>query len=330
MKKILKDIGIYIGVFSSLIIIFILSLLLTSLIPSKYIENNVRKSSEILIKEGEREIIDLGYKYESLFHFTDALMINTAYSIDSNHPYYSFMMARKNYIPNQTLYEHEETKYHVGTSEKYKDELGNTFQTKELYGLMHGENIEDSYDYARYWHGYLAFLRPLLLIFNIQGIRIFFKVLITILILIMLILIVKKINLLTAIIYLLTFVALSILTVAESINEITTFIIAIISAIFILIKDGKFKRPGIVFMSIGAITSFSDLLTTPLITLGFTLPIYILLNLKEENKKLLLDFIKLSIFWALRFWINLGNKMDTSRYNFRKECYTKCNVTIFI
>ena len=330
MKKVLKDIGIYIGVFIGLIIIFVLTLLLTSLIPSRYLENNVRKSSEILIKEGEREIIDLGYKQESLFHFTDALMINTAYSVDSNHPYYSFMMARKNYIPGQTLEEHGETEYHVGTSEKYTDELGNTFQTKELYGLMHGENITDSYDYARYWHGYLTFLRPLLLIFNIQGIRIFFKVLITILILIMLMLIVKKINLLTAIIYMITFVALSILTVAESINEITTFIIAIISGIFILLKDGKFKRPGIVFMSIGAITSFSDLLTTPLITLGFTIPLYILLNLKEENKKLFIELIKLSTLWALRLWINLGYKMDISRYNFRKKCHTKCNVTIFI
>ena len=32
------------------------------------------------------------------------------------------------------------------------------------------QSIMDANDYARYWHGYLVFLRPLLLFFDIEGI----------------------------------------------------------------------------------------------------------------------------------------------------------------
>ena len=49
-----------------------------------------------------------------------------------------------------------DSQYNLGANEKYINKKnGDLYQTKELYGLMHGDNIEDSYEYARYWHGYL-------------------------------------------------------------------------------------------------------------------------------------------------------------------------------
>lgn len=33
------------------------------------------------------------------------------------------------------------------------------------------KDVEESFEYARYWHGYLVFLRPALVIFNIGQIR---------------------------------------------------------------------------------------------------------------------------------------------------------------
>ena len=84
-------------------------------------------------------------------------------------------------------------------------------------------------------------------------------------------------------------------------NEITTFIIAQIAMIFLLLKNGKFKNSASVFLVIGMCTSFFDLLTTPLVTLGLTLPIYVLLNIKEENKKLYLDCIKICVAWVVGY-----------------------------
>lgn len=299
----LKTIIKYVITFIVTMIILISLLFLSSLIPSSYIEENVRKSSEFLDDRDiyEKEGIKTFGKTEILFLFTDAIMLNTAYSIDSNHPYESMMLARKNYIPGQTQNMHEEVPVNIGTSPNYVDEFGNTFQVAELYGLMHGENIVDSYEYTRYWHGYLIFLRPLLTILSVEGIRNLLFVITIILTIIVLFLIIKKINFITAIIYLLSFLAVNLFVICNSMNEITTFIIALVAMIFILLKNGKFKNPASVFLVIGMCTSFFDLLTTPLVTIGLTLPLYVLLNIKDNNKKLYLDCFKICIGWVVGY-----------------------------
>ena len=148
-KKLIKNIAIkglkYVLVFIILICMYMITLFATSLIPSSWMKENVTKSSETLEKEGERKSINLGYKEVSAFLFSDALMVNTAYSIDSTAPLESMLLARKNYIPGQTLVVHEDRQNDLGASAKYIDKYGNVYQTKELYGLMHGDDITDSY-----------------------------------------------------------------------------------------------------------------------------------------------------------------------------------------
>ncbi|MCI8396770.1 MAG: hypothetical protein HFJ52_03735 [Clostridia bacterium] len=95
MKKLLK----YIAVFIGLIIIYILLLALISLIPTQAIKTNVEKSAEELLPLGEKTHLEYLGKTVTLFNFTDALMINTAYSIEPDKPLYTAMIARRNYIP---------------------------------------------------------------------------------------------------------------------------------------------------------------------------------------------------------------------------------------
>lgn len=160
IKLILK----YILIFVVLICMYFASLILSSLIPSSTIKENTIRSSEYLKQYGEKEIVDLKYKKEEIFLFTDALMLNTAYSIDSENPIESALLARKNYIPGQTQTISKDKEKNLGASKIHTDKNGNIFQVDELYGLMHGENITESFEYARYWHGYLILLRPLLLV----------------------------------------------------------------------------------------------------------------------------------------------------------------------
>ena len=297
----IRVIGKYILTFIITMGILISLLFLSSLIPSNKIENNVRKSSEILMQDGEKKLVDTYFRQDCLFYFTDALMINTAYSIDSTNPYSSMLLARKNYVPGKTQNFHEEIQMHIGTSPKYTDKYYNTFQVAELYGLMHGDDIVDSYEYTRYWHGYLIFLRPLLAIMDLGAIRILTIALTGIFSIIIVWLIIKKLNLITAIIYIIGFILFDLFIVCNSMNEITTFMIALVAMIFILLRNGKFKNPALVFLCIGMCTSFLDLLTTPLITIGLTLPIYVLLNFKESNKKLYIECIKICIAWAVGY-----------------------------
>lgn len=310
MKNKIKVILKYVYIILFLIGIYILMMLITSIIPSSAIKENVKKSSEILYQEGEKRTIDLKYKKENLFTFTDALMINTAYSVDNTKPV-SCMLARKNFVQGQTKIVYGDSQYNLGANEKYKNlENGDRYQTKELYGLMHGDNIEDSYEYARYWHGYLVLLRPLLLIFDYSGIRIFLFLLTLITVIWLLYLIYKKINLNTSIMFAVALLSINIFIVSQSINEIMVFLVSFISSIFLLIKKDKIKNIGIFFFVVGSITSFVDLLTEPLVTLGIPLIIYFLLAQKEKTntKKELLNLIKLSIVWGLGYGITWAIK----------------------
>ncbi len=303
----------FILIFVILLGIYFAIMTLTSLIPSGMLENNVRESSETLVQEGEKVTFDLKYKEENIFTFTDALMINTAYSIDNNHPIESFILARKNYIPGQTTEFYPDGQYNLGANENYiSKENGDLYQTKELYGLMHGDNIQDSYEYARYWHGYLSILRPLLLLFNYSGIRIVLAIITLISIVALITLLCKKISITSGVIYGIGLLAISIFIVTKSINEILIFIVAFISSIILLLKKNPEKNIGIFFFVVGSVSNFIDLLTAPLVTLGITAITYFLLVQKNESKvnikRYILDFLKICISWALGYGITWLSK----------------------
>ena len=303
----------FILIFVILLGIYFAIMTLTSLIPSGMLENNVRESSETLVQEGEKVTFDLKYKEENIFTFTDALMINTAYSIDNNHPIESFILARKNYIPGQTTEFYPDGQYNLGANENYiSKENGDLYQTKELYGLMHGDNIQDSYEYARYWHGYLSILRPLLLLFNYSGIRIVLAIITLISIVALITLLCKKISITSGVIYGIGLLAISIFIVTKSIIEILIFIVAFISSIILLLKKNPEKNIGIFFFVVGSVSNFIDLLTAPLVTLGITAITYFLLIQKNESKvnikRYILDFLKICISWALGYGITWLSK----------------------
>lgn len=86
----------YIVVFIVLILILNILMGMVSIIPSKVIKNNVEESAEILINEDNFYRIFDGFNVINN-NYTDALIINEAYSIDSKNPIYSYMTMRKNY-----------------------------------------------------------------------------------------------------------------------------------------------------------------------------------------------------------------------------------------
>lgn len=311
MKNTLIQIVKYTLVFIILICVYLVSLICSSIIPTKWIESNSKKSSEeIITYGGEKEIVRIGNKYVIAFLFTDALMLNTAYSIDTSTPLESPMLARKNYIPGQTQRVFMDLNGNLGASENYKADNGDIYQVPEFYGLMHGENIADSFEYARYWHGYLIFLRPLLVIMDYQGIRILMQVITIILMIVMLGLIAKKINWQIAVMFLIGFLSIDIFIAARAFNAICVFIIAIVSTIFILLKKDSEKNIAINFFVIGSVTSFIDLLTTPLVTLGIPIIVYLLLIQKNGKnlKECLIELVKICLMWGIGYGLTWATK----------------------
>ena len=296
----------YVLLLAILVSSYIILMMLTSLIPTKLLTEHVKQSSEVLVKEGEKKVIDLKYKKEAIFTFTDALMINITYSQVPSDPLASALLGRKNYIPNQTEKVHIDSQYNLGAAEGFINKKnGDLYQTKELYALMHGENITDSFEYARYWHGYTTILRPLLVITNYSGIRVIILVVTIFLVLALLYKLYKTFNIEISIIFFIGLMSVSIFTVTQGINEILVFLIALITSLILLYKKEKTKGLPEIFFIVGSITNFLDLLTAPLVTLGIPLIISILLLQKDNKnlKQILLEGFKLCAAWSISYFI---------------------------
>ena len=299
----------YICVFLILIIAFISTLTLSSMFSSKRIYNNVKESSEVLLKEGNRKIIYIPYRHTKMQfdNYTDALMLNTAYSIDSETPLYSAFVARKNYIPNVTTRVYEDAVGELKSSSKYKyhNEVG------ELNDLVNGENAE-SFEYARYWHGYLTFLRPLLLVFNITQLRIILTILLIMLSITLAITLYKKTNIIVSMIFLLSLWSVEYFYLGFSLQGIFVFLIAVISSILLITRFKKIKHMGLLFFITGMLTNFFDFLTVPLVTLAMPLTIYFVLSQRENDnillKQQIIDIIKYTILWGIGYGLTWFTK----------------------
>lgn len=300
MKNILK----YILVYISLILIFIITLLISCSFPTKMIHSNISQSADTLIQEGNRKIVYIPYRREKLQfdNYTDALMINTSYSIDSKSPLKSSLLARKNYLPEKTKTIEQDNVGELKSSSKYQyhNEVG------ELKDLVNND-VEESFEYARYWHGYLVFLRPLMLFLNLDTIRVILTIILFVLFIMLFYLLEKRTNIIISIIFSLGLFCVEYFYLGFTLQGVFVFLISMIFSIVILVKKEKWKNEAIMFFIIGMLTNFFDFLTVPMITLGIPLIIVLLLNSKDLKNNLI-DMIKLSLLWVLGYGLTWFTK----------------------
>lgn len=271
MKKLLK----YTCTIFVLILIYLSTLYVTSLIPASSLKTKVSESAEILAKQGNNFFIRIAYKnrYIKFDNYTDALMINTAYSIDSKSPLISSLVCRKNYIPGTTKIEYQDTISELKSASKYSE----INQVAELNDTVNGD-IEESFEYGRYWHGYLILLRILLCIFNITEIRILFILLFLVLGTTLLLLINKKINIWVMLVFLTAFISVEYLYIGVSLQGSSIFFITMLASIILIYRYNKIRDFSLLFLIIGSLTSFFDFLTVPLLTLGIPFTIFFLIK----------------------------------------------------
>lgn len=281
-----------------MIICFCVLLTLTSLIPKRYLTTNIKESATILKKETNYLKIYLINKHDNIVfdNYTDALMLNTAYSISPTSPFYSWMVARKNYIEGKTKIVYNDVKGPLKSDSKYEE-----YDTVGELNDIANDEIDESFEYARYWHGYLIFLRPLLVLLNITQIRMLLIVMFAILGAVFLFLLYKKFNLITALVFLFGLIICDYFYIGLSLQGSFIFLITIIASIIILTKNVKNKN--MLFFIIGGLTSFFDFLTVPIITLGIPILLYSLLfSQNDENyKKIYINLFKLCIFWGIAY-----------------------------
>ena len=85
----------YVATFFIMILIFLLFLFLSSLINKDYSYNNMKTSAEILCEEHQNSLRKVANIKTD--NYTEALMLNIIYSMDSRDIVGSMLLGRKNY-----------------------------------------------------------------------------------------------------------------------------------------------------------------------------------------------------------------------------------------
>lgn len=283
----LKKISKYLLVFLLLMIILLLILIASNCIPHRYIKDNVEKSIDTFLEESYYPKVKYAYKFV-LDNYTDALMVATAYSIDEKEPLVSTILMRRYYIP--------------GDNQILQDPDSNDKPIDYLYNTINNTN-ETYTEYSRYWHGYIIFLRPLLMFFNYSQIRIIMMIAVDILSLLLIVLIYKKLGKYYTIPILILLILSQFWAIGLSLLYTPVFLIMLCVSNYILITNKNIKDINIVFLTIGMLTSFLDLLTAPILTLGIPLLIYCILNNKDNTIKNILEIILVWFIGYVGMWV---------------------------
>lgn len=172
--------------------------------------------------------------------------------------------------------------------------------------------VFDNRNYARYWHGYILFLKPLLVFFNLEGIRIINMIVFYSLLGVLFVKLKERTGTyFYSLTVLISFVLTYIYIIPICMQYFNIFINAMISSIIILQwKDiHTNKNRYLFFFIIGCLTSFFDFLTVPVLTIGLPLFIYYIVDPRKDYNRLL-EMLLLSVswlsgyggFWAIK-WI---------------------------
>lgn len=276
----IKAIHFIIILLASVIIGYLL-LVLSYTIPQNRMILGCANSICTFEKEDSYPIIVDGYINTQLDNYTDGAMLNVALCDNGESP---FIAAIKN------------------CQYKYNDK--NPMESFMSY--LWTEEGFHIIDYPRYWHGFLIFLKPLLLFFSYSDIRMLNGLFQTILIALLLWTLVKK--------QLSQYIFPTILTtfylvpsvLAMSLQYSSVYYIALLSAITLLLFENQLKEKKLLpelFLITGILTSYFDLLTYPLITLGFPLVFTIILKNRQKYalKEVILSMIGYSFCWGIGY-----------------------------
>jgi len=321
MKKIFFNIIKYLLTLLSLIVFYNVSMYLVCSFSSELIYNNTLKSSKEMLIEGNTYFMNVASQIDNT---TDGLMINEAYSVDSNNPLESYLRIRKNYKSGLTLYELPDVSHRLATFSKNTVEKGIPVKDEgyliieELANYLSGK-VQISVEYARYYHGYLLLYRPLLILTDIIGIRLFLFVAFTASFIVLAYKLKKELGKYVMFSICFPITLFGYFFISYSIQQAPIFLIMILYSIVITNNLKKWNWNSVAYsaMVVGSLTCFFDFLTTPTLTLAIPLLIYVLYtnsNTKFSLKKLFVGIFKVCILWGIGYsltWLSKWIIYDT-------------------
>lgn len=268
-----------------LLLLFTGAVVATSLIPRDAIEGNVRQSVAEVVEEGQKFTWQVGFfKPYIIGVFTECLMLDIAYCSDENRPLQSAM----------------ENRFFMADASPVAG-------MKTLLSDPDNPRLQPVV-YSRYWHGSQCLLRPLLCVTTMRGIRIFNVLLITLLLIVTMVVVIKRLGIGDALIITLPLAAVMVPTVPLCLNYMPTFVIALAASLLILLWDKPTDCRGnamVLFFIIGGVTAFMDLLTTPMVAMAVPLMVYMLIRRPDDACP---TMIVMALAWLAGYALLWGTK----------------------
>ena len=251
------------GLLAGSILLGFVLLLLVYALPTARMKDHVRESAAMLTREGDYPEWAEGLSIAQGDQFTDSIMLREAIT-DTDMGLVQRALRNPFTFPGES--EDPQTSYLHDTAE------GNYTQ-------------EDTGTYARYWHGYLVFLKPMLLFFTVSEIRVFSMFVQAILLFICLLMISDRLNRYYAFAFLLAVLLLGPITTALCLQYQDVYLIILLTAIVLMQR--KKKHPDStgsdVFLLSGIAVAYFDFLTYPLAALMFPLCLHLAICSREHK-----------------------------------------------
>lgn len=285
IRKMKKQFFVYFILFISMIVIFCLGMIISYVLPNNRIQAHISEDENVLLRESGNLFFGEYIESAKLDDYTDLVIMNIAMNKGKTENESVFVRAFEN-----SLYSEDKmTQYDI---------MEKTLNDKDLY---------NNQEYARYWHGIQTVVRPLLLFLNYEEIRYLFMLIMFILFIIAILMIYKNLSVWHALSFAFSMLAINFFIIPMSLQYTSVFAIMLVTVILVnyIYQKKKEKLLPYLFFIVGGCTTFMDLLTAPLVTLGIPLIIVTLLRNKEKSniKDTIIQIIKFSILWTISYGV---------------------------
>jgi len=236
--------------------LFTLLVTAVCLIPFDSIDDNTHVSAHEVVQDSTMFNASVAiFKPFKVGDFTDGLMLDIAWCVDSHHPFQSAMTTPFVMMDGSPVH----------GMLRLADKQDTTGMVRAHYG--------------RYWHGNQAFLRPLLTVSSVHDIRWCNIILMALLWIQLLWLMWQRVSPGDALAVCIPMLLIMIPSVPLCMNYVPTFYIALLAGQLMLSwrrLTATASNAAVYFFIIGGCTAFLDLLTTPMVAMAIPLFIYML------------------------------------------------------
>lgn len=264
-----------------------LALVCVYALPTGPIQKNVLEAANIMQMDGSHPELVYGHQDTMLDNLTDSIMLLTA------------------------RYE--------GTGSVFEEALLNNRFT--VNGLMDsevlaaeatGEELDgDASSYGRYWHGYLLYVKPLLMMFNYGQIRYLIGSIQFTLLAAVLYLFVKKNKEKHVIPFMAAYLFLNPAALSLSLQYFPASVLTMLQFAVMLLQEDKYRANPIRwiyhFFIVGCLIAYFDFLTYPMLTLGLPL-VFLLAENRKSLKEDITFFVGSCAAWGIGYAAMWGSK----------------------